>query len=82
MLRALDFNAPATDTGFSGDGELTTDNDRVQWLSRRRRQPQLQATIDHLRGNVHDARITDSWAVLTGRPVSRRQNARPQERPG
>jgi hypothetical protein len=66
VLRALDFNAPASRfTGFEGDGEIEVDSERVLWsVPAGGGSLRFKATIDHLRGNVHDARITDSWAVL------------------
>ncbi len=66
VLRALDFNTPGSRfSGFEGDGEIESDNGRVQWSV-----PDLggslrfETTIDSLRGNAHDARITNSWAVF------------------
>ena len=66
VLVALDFNAPASRfTGFAADGELSTGAERVQWsVPESGGSLRFQATIDHLRGSVHDARITDSWVVL------------------
>lgn len=66
VLRALDFNAPGNRfTGFAGDGEVEVDGERVLWsLPATGGNLRFQATIDHLRGNVHDARITSSWAVF------------------
>jgi len=66
VLRALNFNAPASRfTGFEGDGDVAVDSERVLWtVPASGGTLRFKATIDHLRGNVHDARITDSWAVL------------------
>ena len=66
LLRVLDFNAPAsTFSGFEGDGDLDVSGDRAHWsVPARGGSLRYQVTIDHLRGDVHDARITDDWAVF------------------
>lgn len=66
ILRALDFNAPDSRfTGFEGDGGVELASERVLWtVPDRGGSLRFTATIDHLRGNVHDARITDNWAVF------------------
>ncbi len=66
VLRGLDFNAPGSRfTGFQGDGAIDSDGGRVLWsVPAAGGRLRFQATIDHLRGSVHDARITDRWAVF------------------
>lgn len=66
ILRGLDFKAPGSRfTGFEGDGEIETDSERVLWsVPATGGSLRYKATIDHLRGSVHDARITDRWAVF------------------
>lgn len=66
VLRHLDFNAPASRfTDFHGDGDIRVTSERSQWSV-----PQgggvlrFTVTMDHLRGNVHDARMTERWAVF------------------
>lgn len=66
VLRVLDFNAPAsTFTDFEGDGDIEADDGRVLWtVPARGGSLHFKATVDHLRGNVHDARMTEDWAVF------------------
>ncbi len=66
VLRGLDLNAPGNRyTDFQGDGEIERDGDRTLWsIPEPGGSLQFRATIDHLRGSVHDARITERWAVL------------------
>jgi hypothetical protein len=66
VLTSLDFKAPASRyTGFEGDGEIEQDGERVLWsVPEAGGRLQFKATINHLRGAVHDARINERWAVL------------------
>lgn len=66
VLSSLDLNAPGSRfTDFAGDGGIEADNGRVLWsIPEEGGRLTFKATIDSLRGNVHDARITDAWAVL------------------
>jgi len=66
VLRTLDLNAPASIyTGFEGNGPVEISDGRVLWsVPASGGVLRFQATVDHLRGNVHDARMTDTWAVF------------------
>ena len=65
-LRGLDFNAPGNRySGFEGDGEIEVNGGRVLWsVPKQGGSLRFKATINHMRRGVHDARITDRWAVL------------------
>lgn len=66
VLSSLDFNAPGNRfTGFSGDGEISRKGDRVLWqVPAGGGSLRFSTSVDHLRGNVHDARMTEQWSVF------------------
>lgn len=65
-LRRVDLNAPAAAySGFSGDGEVRRDGDRVLWeIPSEGGTLRYNAIVDHKRDGVYDARMTDAWALL------------------
>ena len=65
ILKHLDFNAPANRfTNAAGPGVSAAD-DRIRWrVPAAGGELRYLATVDSLRGSVHDARLTESWGVL------------------
>jgi hypothetical protein len=66
LIRLVDLAAPAKRySDFSGDGEIEHRQGRLLWIV-----PadggtlQFQAKVNHRKGDAHDARMTEEWAVL------------------
>jgi hypothetical protein len=65
-LKGLDFNAPAERfSNFRGDGRIETDDGRVRWqVPAAGGSLRYRTTIDRLRGERYDARLTPEWGVF------------------
>lgn len=66
LLRVVDFAAPATRfSNFTGDGKIQQQHGRVLWtVPAKGGTLRYQVKIDHRRGEGHDARITETWAIM------------------
>ncbi|MEM8766963.1 MAG: hypothetical protein AAGE43_05950 [Pseudomonadota bacterium] len=65
ILKTLDFNAPANRfTNATGPGVSAAEG-RIRWrVPAAGGELRYLATVNSLRGSVHDARLTESWGVL------------------
>jgi len=66
LLRQVDLAAPESQfSNFSADGTVERQQDRVLWtVPAGGGKLQYQVKVDHRKGDGHDARMTDSWAIL------------------
>jgi hypothetical protein len=66
LLRLVDLTVPASHySDFTGDGEIQELKDRVVWtVPAEGGTLHYRVKIDNRRGKAHDARITDTWAIM------------------
>ncbi len=66
LIRLVDLAAPASRySEFSGDGEFEHRQGRLLWtVPADGGTLEFRARVNHRKGDAHDARMTESWAVL------------------
>jgi len=66
LLRQVSLAAPESQySDFRGDGKIERQHDRILWsVPAGGGKLQYQVKVDHPKGEAHDARMTDSWAIL------------------
>jgi hypothetical protein len=66
LVRIIDLAAPTAQfSNFSGDGDIEHKQGRLIWqVPANGGKLQYQVKINHRKGDAHDARITDTWAIM------------------